>query len=206
MQNFVRSVKSHVWQTRTFRKMSVTEKLTYLYLLTSGATSDTSVYVLPLDYASLEVGVSVEEMEEIIRRFEKLGLVVYDWEQEEICVLDYFIYGTTPSGGLNYEMYAKDLDKIQNKALIEIAANAARKTDITIAFFAALQEFLPSLDQDEYRIRKTDKTVDDIKSAAKRGRTKIKKKQAERSYSSNDTSEDSSEDVPKDDVLDELPF
>ena len=170
MQNYNRTVKSHLWSTRVFHSLTACEKAVYLYMLTGPVTSDTSVYLMPLDQAALDIGLSAEEITKILRHFEKLQLIVYDWVQEEVCVLDYFTYGTSPIGGLNYEMYSKDFDKINNKELIGHAKESAKKADIAMPFFAALQDYYPEIQEDDYMLRATTKTADEMRSAAKRGR------------------------------------
>ena len=176
MQNFCRSVKSHVWQDRTFHRLAPEEKLIYLYLLTGPVTSDTSVFLCPLDQMSLDLGISIESIEKILKRFIELKIVAYDFEQEEVCMMPYFAHGTSPVGALNYEMYAKDFDKINNKSLIKYVVESARNADISLSFFAAIQDVFPNLIQDEFRIRKSEKTADEIRDAAKRGRKKINEK------------------------------
>ena len=203
MQNYSRSVKSCLWSSRTFHRLSAVEKTVYLYLLTGPDTSDTSVYLMPLDQAALDVSVNIEEIERIIRKFEELELVVYDWEQEEICVIDYFQYGTSPLGGLNYEMYAKDFDKINNKELIGFAKESAKRADISMAFFAALQDVFPEICEDDFPIRSTEKTAKEIREAAKRGRKKISER---RKKTSAETEEDKTSEKEEAEIEDDLPF
>lgn len=174
MQNYVRSVKASTWSSRKFHRLTPEEKTVYLYLLTGPMSSDTSVYLMPLDQAALDVGMSIGDVEIIIRHFEELELVVYNWDEEEICVIDYFTYGTTPTSGLVYEMYAKDFDKIHDRELIEYVVNSAKNVDISLAFFAALQDIFSELNPDDFRIRKTECKLDDIRNSAKRGRRKAK--------------------------------
>lgn len=173
MQNYVRSVKSELWASRAFHRLTPNEKVLYLYLLTGPVTSDTSVFLMPLDQAALDTGLSIKEVETSIRHFEELELVVYNWENEEICVVDYFRYGSNPVGGLQYEMYCKDFDKIQSKELVEFVKESAKRSDISMAFFAALQDIFPDICEDDYPIRKTEKSAEDMRNAAKRGRKKI---------------------------------
>ena len=181
MQNYSRNVRSHLWSSRTFHRLSAVEKTVYLYLLTGPVTSDTSVYLMPLDQAALDVSVSVEEIERIIRKFEELELVVYDWEQEEICVIDYFQYGSSPNGGLCYEMFQKDFAKINNKELIGFAKESAKRADISISYFAALQDIFPEICEDDFPIRATEKSAKEIREAAKIGRKKISEKRKKKS-------------------------
>ena len=181
MQNYSRTVKSCLWSSRTFHRLSAVEKTVYLYLLTGPVTSDTSVYLMPLDQAALDVSVSVEEIERIIRKFEELELVVYDWEQEEICVIDYFQYGSSPTGGLCFEMYSKDFAKVNNKELIGFAKESAKRADISISYFAALQDVFPEICEDDFPIRATEKSAKEIREAAKIGRKKISEKRKKKS-------------------------
>ena len=184
-----------------------------MYLLTGGITSDTFVFVMPIDMAALELGLTEDEISEIIKHFEKLNLVVYDWENEEICVCYYFEYGNEPKGGLNYEMYAKDFDKVTNKTLIKYANEKAKETSISMAFFAALQDIYPEITEEDYPIRATDKTAEDMRNAAKRGRKKIKESRKGTSELCTETTniseanfaEDDSDDFAGDDN-EELPF
>lgn len=210
MQNYSRTVKSCLWSSRTFHRLSAVEKAVYLYLLTSHVTSDTSVYLMPLDQAALDVSVSIDEIERIIRKFEELELVVYDWEQEEICVIDYFQYGTSPTSGLCYEMYAKDFAKINNKELIGFAKESAKRADISISYFAALQDVFPEICEDDFPIRATEKTAKEIREAAKIGRKKISEKRKKK----NDmVEEDKKEEIKVEEtkemdpeMFDDLPF
>lgn len=176
MQNYIRSVKSCLWSWRTFHKLASDEKQLYLYMLTGPVTSDTSVYQLAADQTALDTGIGIERVEEIIRHFEELNLIVYDWEYEEVCVLDYFKYGSSPIGGLNYEMYCKDFEKINSDRLIGHVVESAKQADMSISFFAALQDIFPDISEDDYKIRKTEKTPEEIRDAAKRGRRKITEK------------------------------
>jgi len=71
-------------------------------------------------------------------------------------------------------MYCKDFDKIHSKDLIANVCESALNSDISMAFFCALQDIFPEIEADDFPIRKTEKTAEDIRNAAKRGRKKIK--------------------------------
>lgn len=206
MQNYERTVKSSLWSTRVFHRLTPTEKVLYLYLLTGPVTSDTSVFLMPVDQAALDTGLSIEDTEKSIKHFEDLELVVYDWKTEEICVIDYFKYGSTPFGALQYEMYCKDFDKIQSKKLIEYVKESAKRSDISMAFFAALQDIFPDISEDDYPIRTTTKTADDMRNAAKRGRKKISERRNKLKEISNDNNVVSYNTDNPADICDDLPF
>ncbi len=178
----------------------------YLYLLTGPVTSDTSVFLMPIDQAALDTGISVEDIEKSVKHFEELELVVYDWETEEICVIHYFEFGSHPVGGLQYEMYCKDFEKIQSRELIEYVKESAKRSDISMAFFAALQDMFPDISEDDYPIRTTTKTADDMRDAAKRGRKKISERRNKLKKNSKDSNAVSDKADKPTDINIELPF
>lgn len=175
MANYNRTIMSSLWSKKTFRKLTPKEKVFYFLIHTGEITSDTSVFPCLLDDCALFCGVSVNEIKKMITRFEELGLIVYDDEAEEICVLDYF-ENHEPAGGITYEMYRKDFAKISSEQIFKTLVDNSKNYCISMPFFAALQDFVPELKEKDFNIKKSDKTVDEIRSAALRGRTKAKSK------------------------------
>ena len=175
MANYNRTIVSSLWSKKTFRKLTPKEKVFYFLLHTGEITSDTSVFPCLLDDCALYCGVSVNEIKKMITRFEELGLIYFDHEAEEICVLDYF-ENHEPAGGITYEMYRKDFAKITSAQVFETLVENSKNYCISMPFFAALQDFVPDLKEEDFNIKKSDKTVDEIRSAALRGRTKAKSK------------------------------
>lgn len=171
MANYCRTILSSLWSSKSFRKLNHKEKVFYFLLHTGEISSDTSVFPCMLDDCALYCGVQVEDVEKMIEKFQELGIVYYDYEAEEICVLDYFVMHS-PSGGITYEMYRKDISKITSDKVIDVLVENSKKFDISLSFFAALQDFRPSIKEEDFIIKSSNKTIDEIRSAAKRGRTK----------------------------------
>lgn len=171
MANYSRTILSSLWSSKIFRKLNHKEKVFYFLLHTGEITSDTSVFPCLMDDCALYCGVSVKEIEKMLHRFEELGLIFYDYDLEEICVLDYFVMHS-PVGGITYEMFRKDLAKISSDKILDVLVENSKKYDISLPFFAALQDFRPCIKQEDFSIKHCEKTVEEIRTAAKRGRTK----------------------------------
>ncbi len=127
---------------------------------------------------SLYCGVSVKEIEKMLQRFEELGYIFYDYATEEICVLDYFVMHS-PAGGITYEMYRKDLAKITSDKVLDVLVENSKRYDISLPFFAALQDFKPQIKEEDFAIKSCSKSIDEIRTAAKRGRAKSATKEME---------------------------
>lgn len=189
MSNYIRNICASVWSEQRFRRLNAYEIVFYFYLHTSHITSDTSVFKLYIDEAALYCKVSAKKIKDMIDKFISLGLILYDFETEEVLVLDYF-ENHEPAGGLTYEMFIKDLNKIKSEELIRELAVVSKSFSISLSFFAALQEIMPDLQQSDYKIKSSNKSIDEIKTAAVRGRKKItenRNKVADKSNESDDT-------------------
>ena len=89
MANFNRSIKSDLWMTIDFRNLTSDEKVVYLFLHTADISSDSSVFFCPLADVSGSCNISKKKVENIFKKFEEKGYIVYDYGRQEICVLDY---------------------------------------------------------------------------------------------------------------------
>ena len=175
MSNYERTFKSAVWNERIFENLSNTEKVFYVLLHVGIETSDTSVFSLThkriKDHLMLS---SVEEVDEILEKFTELGLIQYDYEHEEILVLDYFRHNP-PKSPFFYEGYCKDLSKIHSKKLLEALAENAKNYTLSVAFLSALSEYV-AIDPNQYKLRNSSHTLQSIKDVQARGRQKIAQK------------------------------
>ena len=138
MANYERTFKSSTWSTAEFEKLSATEKIFYFLLTTGEETSDTSVYPLSVSRICYHLGITQKKTLELSDSFQKKGLIDYDFDTEEVLVLCYFIHNP-PRGGIKYEGYAKDLNKIKSQRLMNHHAEVAKSYPITIGFFAAIK-------------------------------------------------------------------
>lgn len=171
--NYERTVKSGlVWDNPIFESLDALEKLFYFLLITGQETSDTSVYLLSPKKIAYVLDCSKERALELIEKFEKLNLIKYDYETNEVLVLFYFQHNP-PRGGLRYLGYGKDMAKITSSNLIDALAENAKGYPITRAFFLALKDYA-DVDESDFDIKKTTAQDDEIISASERGRARIK--------------------------------
>ena len=169
MANYNRTIVSSLWSNKTFRRLTPKEKVFYFLLHTGEITSDTSVFPCFIEDCALYCGASKKEIEKMLAHFEELGLVMYDKDCEEIIILDFFFYHP-PVGGLTFEMFRKDLAKITSKKIMDALVENSKKYKISIQFFTALKEFVPYLCQDDFNIKKSTLTEEEVKTVAERGR------------------------------------
>ena len=169
MANYNRTIVSSLWSNKTFRRLTPKEKVFYFLLHTGEITSDTSVFPCFIEDCALYCGASKKEIEKMLAHFEELGLIMYDKECEEIIILDFFFYHP-PVGGLTFEMFRKDLAKITSKKIMDALVENSKKYKISIQFFTALKEFVPYLCQDDFNVKKSNLTEEEVKTVAERGR------------------------------------
>ena len=74
-----RIVNTKFWDDSYIARLNPTEKLLFLYLITNPLTNIAGVYELPLRRVAFDTGITLEEVETILKRFEQDGkLVVAD--------------------------------------------------------------------------------------------------------------------------------
>lgn len=99
---------------------------------------------------------------------------MYDWDTEEILLIYYFA-NHAPIGGITYEMFRNDLAEINSTRLLVALVENSKNHEISMPFFAALEDFFPELATDEcrseFRIKKGKyKTTAEAREAASKGR------------------------------------
>ena len=179
MANYNRTIISSVWTSLDFRKMTDKEKVLYFWLHTGEITSDSSAFPCLIDDCAHYCGMKRKDVESILKKFQELGLVFYDYEEENVVVLDYFDHHP-PVGGIKYEMFAKDLAKITSDKVIDVLIENSKNYKISIAFFAALQDLRPEIKAEDFQIKNSsDKTVEEIREVANIGRKNAAAKRKE---------------------------
>ena len=175
MPSMYRNISTGLWSAHQyFRNLSPRAKFVYLYLLTAPCSSELSLFPFPLLFQTPSLGLKLEELEAVILALEKEGLVIYDRETEEILVCKYF-ENHKPNAGLTYEMYRNDLGEIKSEALIDELVEISKNYTISLAYYAALADRRPYLENWEtmnlFHFKdKEMKSLDEVRSAASRGR------------------------------------
>lgn len=152
MANYNRSIKTDLWMTIAFRKLTSDEKVVYLFLHTADFSSDSSVFFCPISDVASCCNLSKKKILNILKKFEDEGYIVFDYKYEEVFVRDYFSLHP-PVGGLGHEIFYKDLSKIKSSRLIDLLAENSKKYEISLPFFTALQYVRSHIARDDYRIK-----------------------------------------------------
>lgn len=115
-----RIVDTSFWEdSKVIDKYSVEDKYFLLYLMTNPHTTQVGIYKLPRRLISFETGYTVESVSVILERFEsKYGNIVYDYETQEIAVLNSLKYSIVKGGKPVSDLLIKELSKIKNDQLI----------------------------------------------------------------------------------------
>jgi len=115
-----RIVDTAFWEdSKVIDKYSVEDKYFLLYLMTNPHTTQVGIYKLPRRLISFETGYTVESVTVILERFEsKYNNIVYDYETQEIAVLNSLKYSIVKGGKPVADLLTKELSKIKNDKLI----------------------------------------------------------------------------------------
>lgn len=115
-----RIVDTAFWEdSKVIDKYSVEDKYFLLYLMTNPHTTQAGIYKLPKRLISFETGYTVESVSVILERFEsKYSNIVYDYETQEIAVLNSLKYSIVKGGKPVADLLIKELSKINNDELI----------------------------------------------------------------------------------------
>ena len=70
MSTFFRTFQSSLWSHKYFRRLTMDEQFTYIFLLTGEITSDTGLYPCVLEDVCRYTRISLERMEEIFEKFD----------------------------------------------------------------------------------------------------------------------------------------
>lgn len=170
MANYERTIKSSIWTDGLFEMMTNVEKLFYILIHVGEETSDCCMFQITPKRIAYHLGISVKKTEELIKSFEDKGLIIYNYENNEMLVIDYMKHNPCRSG-LKYENYKKDFGKIKTQDFFVILAEVAKEYPVTIGFLSALSEHI-DLDVNEYDIKKTGEDINSVKTVQQRGREK----------------------------------
>lgn len=177
MANYERTFKSAVWTDGLFEMMSNVEKLFYILIHVGEETSDCCMFQITPKRIAFHLGISVRKAEELIESFIGKGLIMYNFEHNEMLVLDYMKHNPC-RGGLKYENYKKDFAKIKTQEFFTTLAEIAKYYPVTVGFLSALSEHV-ALDINDYDVKKSSEDMDSVKTVQQRGRDKTIQKRAE---------------------------
>lgn len=90
-----RPVDIEFWQDEFVLELSSEQKLTYIFLLTNRRTTQCGIYNIGLTIAQLELQFSEEKIKEHLKFFQERGKLLYDNDNKEIMLLNWYKYNNT---------------------------------------------------------------------------------------------------------------
>lgn len=177
MANYERTFKSSTWTDGVFEMMSNVEKLFYILIHVGEETSDCCMFQITPKRIAFHLGISARKAEELIQKFIDKGLVMYNFENNEMLVVDYMKHNPC-RGGLKYENYKKDFAKIKTQDFFATLAEIAKGYPVTIGFLSALSEHV-QINEADYDVKKSSEDIDSVKTVQQRGRDKTLQKREE---------------------------
>lgn len=114
-----RVIRQELWSQPDFQDYSTEKKLMWIYLQTGSNANQLGIYRFMPRYASLETGLSIEQIESIMEEFVSEGLIRYNRETSEVCVFCFMRDQANNGGKAFTQCVERDLSKVRDKSLID---------------------------------------------------------------------------------------
>lgn len=85
-------VYKSIWQSRKFTKLSSTEKLVYLNLITNKQTSQTGIFNIMPQYVACDCSLDIKEVIEILKSLDNLQMIRFLEDENLIYIHKFFKY------------------------------------------------------------------------------------------------------------------
>ena len=113
-----RQIQISYWQDSFILKLTPEEKFFYLYLLTNSKTKQCGIYELPLQIIGIETGYNRETVIKLLQRFIDHRKIRYDWENEEIFLLNWIKHNPFDGNPKIKKCVEKELQTVHNPDMI----------------------------------------------------------------------------------------
>lgn len=143
-----RQIYAEFWRdAKVIEEMTPDDKLFYLYLLTNPNTTQIGIYGITKKQMAFELGYSLETVNTLFKRFEnELGLIEYDSETREICLINWGKYNFPRAGKPIEDCVKKELKAVKNTDFIKIIYQKIENEKIKAVFQNFLAELYESRD------------------------------------------------------------
>ncbi|AWW32160.1 hypothetical protein DN752_19565 [Echinicola strongylocentroti] len=101
-------------------EMTPEDKYLMLYLLTNDRTNSIGIYPITFKRMAYQTGYSMESVNNIVERLERLNLIKYDHDHKEICILNWGKWNLKKGGKPVEDAIKVDLQTVKNKSFISI--------------------------------------------------------------------------------------
>ena len=152
-----RQIYAEFWRdAKVIEEMTPDDKLFYLYLLTNPNTTQIGIYGITKKQMAFELGYSLETVNTLFKRFEnELGLIEYDSETREICLVNWGKYNFPRAGKPIEDCVKKELKAVKNTDFIKIIYQKIENEKIKAVF----QNFLAELSESRDVVRDVGRDV-----------------------------------------------
>jgi len=113
-----RQVFIRVWDDPFFFNLDKGQKILWLYLLTNPSTTQSGIYQIPIIKVCFHTQMSKEEVLDILKFFITSKKIDYNFETEEVCILNHKKYNVT-TGAKIESLIKKELNLITDSNLVE---------------------------------------------------------------------------------------
>ena len=117
-----RQIHISYWQDNFILKLTPEEKFFYLYLLTNSKTKQCGIYELPVKIIEIETGYNRETVLKLIQRFIDHKKIAYDWENEEIFILNWIKHNPFDNNKNVRKCVENELREVHNRAMIPLTS------------------------------------------------------------------------------------
>lgn len=158
-----RQVHCKTWRDDWFSELDVEAKLLWLYLITNQATSVSGIYQLPRKFISLETGIPVERIDQIMTEFKAAGKIDFDGSVIWVCKMREYQANDSPKVA---SRIARDIDTIPDCRVKGIYAKKYGMDTVSIPYF----ESLVDTDTDTDTETETDRDTETARKGAAKSR------------------------------------
>lgn len=114
-----RVIRQQIWSRPEFQDYSIEKKLLWFYLETGTNSNQLGIFQFLPRYASLETGLSQEQIDCIMNEFVDAGLILYNRDTHEVAIFHYLIDQIVKGGVTVTSCLESDLKKVQDLSLLD---------------------------------------------------------------------------------------
>ena len=131
-----RHVRTEFWRdAKVLEEMTPEDKLFFLYILTTGNTTQIGIYKIPKKQIAFELGYSVESINTLIDRFENhYKIIRYNPETRELAIKMWGKYNLVKGGKPIIDCVKKEVKEVKDKSLLAYVAQYIHKEEIKKEF------------------------------------------------------------------------
>lgn len=82
-------INTRIWSDKWVQKLNPKEKLLFLYFLTSPSINLVGIYEITFQTIHFDTGLSFDDIQEFINKFDSANKIVYDQEEEYVIILNH---------------------------------------------------------------------------------------------------------------------